>query len=74
MLGSLYPPLIALGVGGAVLARRRQEHRRPVELPTGLAVAATGVALAIATNLHGAALVLGILLGLLWRQKSSERS
>jgi hypothetical protein len=44
-------------------ARRRQEHREPVLRPTAGAVAATGLVLAVAANIHGAALLIGIALG-----------
>jgi hypothetical protein len=40
----------------------RQEQLEPVLRATALAVAATGLALAIATNIHGAALLAGIVL------------
>ncbi len=65
LLGTLYPPLIVLGVAAGALARGHQQRRAPVQRPTAVAVAATGLVLAIATNIHGPALLAGIVLALL---------
>jgi hypothetical protein len=54
-----------VGIVAAGPARRRQEHREPVLRPTAGAVAATGLVLAVAANIHGAALLIGNALGLL---------
>jgi membrane associated rhomboid family serine protease len=62
LLGTLFWPLIVVGVAAAAVARRRQEQHAPVLRATALGVAATGIALAIATNIHGAALLAGIVL------------
>jgi membrane associated rhomboid family serine protease len=64
VLATLFAPLIAIGVAGAGLARGRQEHDRPVGRPTAVAVVATATVLALATNIHGAALLAGTALGL----------
>lgn len=65
VLGTLYAHLIIVGIVAAGPARRRQERHEPVVRPTGGAVAATGLVLAVAANIHGAALLVGIALGLL---------
>jgi len=54
VLGTLYAPLIIVGIVGAGPARRRQERREPVLRPAAGAVAATGLILAVAANIHGA--------------------
>jgi membrane associated rhomboid family serine protease len=58
-------PAIAVAVGAALLARRRREQGEPVLRPTALAVVATGLLLAVAPNIHGAALLAGTALSLL---------
>jgi membrane associated rhomboid family serine protease len=58
-------PAIAVAVGAALLARRRRERREPVLRPTAAAVVATGLVLAVAANIHGAALLAGTALGIL---------
>jgi membrane associated rhomboid family serine protease len=63
LLGTEVPALVAVGVVAAGLAVRQERHAR-VDRPTAVAVAATGLVLAAATNIHGAALLLGIVLAL----------
>ena len=60
----LYPPVVVLGAVAAALAGRRRERRRPGQRYAAFGVFATGVVLALATNIHGAALLIGIALAL----------
>jgi membrane associated rhomboid family serine protease len=63
---SLYLPTIVLSAAAvAALARRRQERHGEAGRWTAVAAGATGLALAAATNIHGAALLGGIGLALL---------
>lgn len=62
LLATAWPPLIALGFVGAGVARMRREHGRSVGPFVLGSVTATGVALTALANIHGAALVLGLLL------------
>ena len=72
LLGTLSWPLIVVGVAAAAVARRRQEQHEPVLRATALGVAATGSVLAIATNIHGAALLAGIVLAQFTVPRSSD--
>ncbi len=65
LLGTLYRPLIVVGVAATGLALRRRERGLEVLRPTAIAVSATGVVLAIAANIHGAALLMGTALALI---------
>jgi hypothetical protein len=64
VLATLFAPLVLLGIAGAALTRAGQERDRPVGRPTAVAVVATGSVLALATDIHGAALLAGTALAL----------
>jgi membrane associated rhomboid family serine protease len=64
LLATLFWPLLLAGLAAVGIAARREEQGESVLRPAALAVGATGLALAVATNIHGAALLLGIAAGL----------
>jgi membrane associated rhomboid family serine protease len=58
LLGSVWWPLVLAGIVAMMVVQRRSWAVRPA----AVAVVATGVALACLANIHGAALVIGVLL------------
>ena len=59
LLATLWAPLVALGIAGGVLAGVDTRDGRPVAAPVLFSLVATGVILAMACNIHGAALLIG---------------
>jgi hypothetical protein len=61
LLASLWYPLMAAGVVAGVLAKAGSERGLPVARWTTLGSLATGVALTVAEDIHGAALLESLL-------------
>jgi membrane associated rhomboid family serine protease len=64
LLAYLWEPLIVLGIVGAMLAGRAVQTGRQTGRAILAVVLVTGVGLAAATNIHGAALLIGVALAL----------
>jgi membrane associated rhomboid family serine protease len=67
LLAVLWYPLSAVGVVASVLASAGSERGVPVARLTSAAVLVTGVTMTVARDLHGAALVAGIVIAALLR-------
>ena len=74
LLAGLWYPLVAAGVVASVLVRVAAERGVPVARPAALAAPATGVALAAAEDVHGAALLCGLVLATLLAVASGAAS
>jgi len=61
----LVVPAVVLAAAAAALARRHHEREQLLQRLVPLAVGATGIVLAAASNIHGAALLAGIALALM---------
>jgi membrane associated rhomboid family serine protease len=73
LLASLWAPLVVLGIAGGILAGGAARNGRAVAAPMVLGMLATAVTLAIASNIHGAALLIGTALALMSRHTDHEQ-